>query len=521
MSVELSGFVGNSYELNSLYAGIERTVNWYFDPVEAPEEQKSRALLTPSPANFAFGPLPETFPLPARGRFSYRGNCYGVNGSVLFQLNTNAPSTQIGTVVDDGHPVSFCGNGNGQLCCASGGNLYVWDGTTFTTVTADPVNGPFFGAGTITFQDGYVIASIPNSNKFQISGTDSVPIGDATQWDAANVSVQAGQIGNVTAVISNQEYVFVICENRTLVYNNTGGTFPFQIYNDLFLEIGSASPYSITSFGALANDTVAMVSQTISGNAQAWCIRGLTPERISTLAVEQFWSEYPTVSDARAFTYQWNGHVFWQITFPSANDGRGATWVYDRTVSLLTGRSCWHERTYTDYNGTQWARSEQYHCFWAGKHVVGSVGLDGLPGATYYYNAPNDGVTPFWDIGVVDESGNIGNVPIIRDRIAPHLWGENKRRIYDSIEFEGSRGCGLAGDGPGSNPVIQLRWSSDYGNTFGPEIDIAMGKSGNYLNRMITRRTGRARDRVYWVRVADPVYASFSNAVLELRPLSV
>ena len=525
MSVPFTGFVGNSYQLNSLYAGIERTVNWYFDPIEDPDEQKSRAILSPCPGNYAFGPIPSAFPFPARGRFENRGSVYGVNGAVFFQIAADGTETQLGTVANDNNPVSFTANGNGQVCCFSAGNLYVWDGATFTAVPASSGSGPFFGGKVGTFQDGYILTNTPGTNQFQISGTDATPTGDATLWSAANISIQAGIAGFLTGIVSNQEYIFVVGDRRTLVYDNVGnnglGGFPFQIYNDTILEIGSPAPYSISVMGLIANDTVAMVSQTVAGAAQAWAIRGLTPERISTFAVEQFWASYPTVADATSFSWQWNGHVMWSVTFPSANSGAGATWVYDRTVSLLLGRPCWHERTYTDYNGQPHARSEQSHCFGFGKHLVGSVGIDGCPGVTFQYGAPNDNTTPFCDQGDTDGTGTIGNMVIVRDRIAPHLWGDNKYRIYDSIEFEGSRGVGLDGGAQGSNPQILLRWSNDYGATFGAEVQIPMGQIGQDTLRMITRRTGRARDRVFWVRVADPVYASFSNAVLDIRQLSV
>lgn len=529
MSIPFTGFVGNSYQLNSLYAGIERTVNWYLDPVEDPGEEKARAILSPSPGNYAFGPIPSTFPFPARGRFQNRGKVFGVNGGIFFELLSNGTEVQRGSVADDGNPVSFTANGNNQVCCFAGGNLYVWDGATFTTVAAQPPDGPFLGGKIGTFQDGYVITNTPNTNEFQISGNDTTPVGDATIWSALNVSVQAGQADYMTGVISNQEYLYLIGNERSQVYQNVGnsgiGGFPFQSYNDVFLEIGSPAPYSISTMGAMAADTVAMVSKSKDGSYQAWAIAGLRPERISTFAVEQFWASYPTVNDARAFSWQWNGHVFWQITFPSANNGQGATWVYDRTVSLMTRIPCWHERNYTDFNGVQWARSEQYHCFGFGKHLVGSVGIDGNPGVTYQYKAPNDNVTPFCDLGQTAPGGGAnGNMPIIRDRIAPHLWGENKWRIYDSIEFEGARGVGLDGLSvgvPGYDPVITLRWSNDYGATFGAEFYIKMGKIGQDTLRMIQRRTGRARDRVFWVRVSDPVFSSFSNAMLDIRQLAV
>lgn len=527
MNVPFAGFVGNSYQLDSRYAAIERTVNYYYDPIEDTGEAKSRALLSPCPGNQRFGPIPSTYPFPARGRFVNRNVVCGVNGNVFFTIDSDGTEIQRGTVANDGKPVSFTANGNDQIVMASGGNLYVYSGGVFTVVAANVGGGPFFGAKTVTFQDGYIIVNTPSTNQFQISGSADTPLGDATLWDAANISIQAGIADLLAAVISNQEYLYVIGQKRSLIYDNVGnngiGGFPFQIYNDTILEIGTVAPYSICTLGLMVGDAIAGISQSKDGSAQAFIIEGLRVNRLTTFAVEQFWQSYGDLSDAQAFTYTWKGHFFWQITFPSANAGNGATWVYDRTVSVLTGKPCWHERTYTTYNGVQLARSEQFHCYAYGRHLVGSTGLDGCPGVTFQYYAPNGNETAFVDQGDTDGSRTIGNMPIVRDRITPHLWEGNLRRIYDGIEFEIDRGVGLdvASDQPGYDPVLVLRWSNDYGKNFGQEFNLRLGKMGENELRVLQRRTGKARDRVWWSRCSEPVYSSFSGASLDIRKLGV
>lgn len=527
MSTPWPGFVGNSYQLDSRYAAIERTVNYYYDPVEAFGETKSRALLSPSPGNLPFSITNADFALPNRGLIQNRGQVFGVNGNIIFEILSTGEFIFQGNCANDGKPVSMVANGNGQVFIASAGLGYYIPAGSGPSRAGQITSPGFLGSSTATFQDGYIIVTTPGSSQFQISGDDDNPTGDVTKWNAANVSIQAGIQDNLAAVKSNQEYLYVLGERRSLIYDNVGnqgiGGFPFQIYNDTILEIGTCAPASVCALGLIAGDTIAAVSQNEDGAAQAFVIEGLRVNRISTFAVEQFWASYGDVSDARGFTKQWKGHVFWQVTFPSANNGLGATWLYDRTVSLLIGKPCWHEATYTDYNGVQHARSEGSHCYAFGRHLVGSTGIDGNPGAIYQLYAPNDNVTPFCDTGDTDGTGTIGNMPIVRDRIAPHLWEGNKRRIFDSIEFEPERGVGLdvAADQPGYDPVIILKWSNDYGKTFGSDFPLRLGKIGENELRVIQRRTGKARDRVFWVRCSDPVYSSFSNAELDVRALGV
>src|SRR5579862_3041597 len=192
MSIPFEGFCGPSYQLDNRYAAIERLVNWYTVPNETREEKKYELALSPSPGNAPFCalPVPAPFNQPNRGLLELRGAAYGVNGNVVFSIDNAGHFTQIGLVQNDGKPVSMVANGNGQIFIASAGKGYVIpnNGGAGSLIA---VGGGLLGASFATFQDGYIIVITPNSNQFQISGTDANPLGDSTQWDPANVSIQA------------------------------------------------------------------------------------------------------------------------------------------------------------------------------------------------------------------------------------------------------------------------------------------------------------------------------------------
>ncbi|WP_460918270.1 hypothetical protein, partial [Staphylococcus aureus] len=63
--------------------------------------------------------------------------------------------------------------------------------------------------------------------------------------------------------------------------------------------------------------------------------------RISTNAIENEIRGYANITDAIGMIYQTEGHVFYVLTFPSAD----ATWVYDKATQL------WHQRCWTDTQG--------------------------------------------------------------------------------------------------------------------------------------------------------------------------
>jgi len=204
MSQPFAGFIGPSYQLSNRWAAIERCANWFLVPVESSDETKSRVVFDPFPGNRQFSALPLAPPFnqPCRGLLENRGAVYGVNGTCVYILLPSGAMQQLGNIVSDGKPVSMTANGNGQIGISSAGRFWVFEPAGWAAEV--PVGDKFLGSGVITFQDGYVIAVTPNSNQFQISGTDDIPIGDMRVWDAANVSIQAGQADNLRAVHSSR-----------------------------------------------------------------------------------------------------------------------------------------------------------------------------------------------------------------------------------------------------------------------------------------------------------------------------
>lgn len=522
MSIPFRGFCGPSYQLTDKYAAIERTVGWHLVPNEhTREETKGDILHEPTPGNARFCtlPVPAPFNQPNRGLIECREGAYGVNGNVAFYIDNAGNFTNLGNVVWNGNavsPVSMVPNGNKQIFVSDPptGKGYVIGAagaaSTFTTIA----NANFLGAAYSTFQDGYILVVTPNTNQFQISGDDTNPIGDATIWSSSNVSIQAGMADLLRAILSNREYIRIFGYRRSQVYANTGAAgFPFQIYNDTFIETGLAATFSVANLGDAG---LMWIGQDARGIRAAWIDPAMQPQRASTFAVEQAWESYASIDDAVAFPYLWRGHLIYRITFPSAKiDGLGnktaATWEYDVTASQLTGLSIWTEQQHSNPQNYLVGRPELYHCYAYGKHLVGSVGTDGNPGAIYQWSA-----NQYTDCGT-DSLGNQVQKQIVRDRICPHLWESNHRLVYNKIEFEVARGVGLDGaPGVGTNPQLYLAWSNDAGNSYGAWRNMAVGALAAYNQRVYFTRVGYARDRVFWARYSDPTYMAFVAATLDL-----
>jgi hypothetical protein len=66
-------------------------------------------------------------------------------------------------------------------------------------------------------------------------------------------------------------------------------------------------------------------------------------------------------------------------------------------------------------------------------------------------------------------------------------------------------GVGLDGGVQGSDPKAMLQWSDDGGHSWSNERWAGVGKIGKAKKRVIWRRLGSSRDRVYRVMISDPV----------------
>ena len=68
--------------------------------------------------------------------------------------------------------------------------------------------------------------------------------------------------------------------------------------------------------------------------------------------------------------------------------------------------------------------------------------------------------------------------------------------------------------GQGRYPELILQWSDDSGHTWSNEHRIMCGAIGDYGQRVIWRRLGRSRFRVYRLVVSDPVKWAIIDAYL-------
>lgn len=448
-------FLGGSGKKRSVTVNASRTVNLY--PVVDPESKSPVALYgTPGLTRLA-----DTTAGDGRGIYEASGRLFVVVGATFYEIDANGTATNRGTLESTSGAVSMADNGL-HVVCVDGSNGYKFTLATNAFETIADVDFP--GASRISFVDGYFLLNEPNTGRFWITSLYGSDV------DALDFATAEGAPDNLVSLIVDHREVWLFGDESTEVWYNAGGSdFPFTRLDGAYIETGCAAAQSV----AKMDNAVFWLSQDKRGRGHVMRAQGYQPQIISTRAVEHAIHGYETVSDARAYTYQQEGHAFYVLTFPTADK----TWVYDASQNE------WHERSYWDAQERRHRGACYAFCF--GRHLV----LDHSNGRVYEL-----------DLDAYSDDGD----EIRAVRRTQHQSAEGRRIFWHELQIDIESGVGVP-SGQGSDPQIMLRWSNDGGKTWSNEHWRDMGRIGEYKRRAIWNRLGQSRDRVYEVVISDPV----------------
>ena len=473
------GFNGGSYTSLSPNVAANRAINWYCESVEDPSGKTAIAMY-PSPglAIFASG-----LSGPPRGGFQFNGRAFAVAGSNLYEFFSSAPPINRGMVSRDANPVYFAG-GPDQILFCSAGVAYVFTLSTNALAPVNAVQLQPLPVARVAYVDGFFVILYANSGKFQYSSPD-----DATTWDLLNTAIVSVYPDNVVGMVVNYRELIFFGNKQSQAYYDSGNIFTFDVDTSGFIEQGCGAGDSITKL----DNAIFFIEGSDRGQGIAYRLNGFAPQRVSNHAVETAWAKYPKISDAIGYAFEDQGHNFWHIYFPSAN----ASWRYDVATGL------WHEVGF--WNGQAFdAHRSRCHFFAFGQHLVG----DWKTGTIYSMSINN-----------VQDFGN----PIVRERRAPHVSSEQEWIFHNSLQLDLETGLGpmpplLDGQGNPRDPQVILDWSDDGGHTWKEPRILNCGQAGKFRTRVIARRLGKSRDRIYRLRCSDPVPFRIVDAYLDASP---
>lgn len=457
-------FIGDAYEAPSRYANDQELINWYLeiDQRKGPGERGAIAMY-PTPGLTLKATLPSSV---ARGFGSLPGGTtfLAVYGQTLYLIASDFTHTTIGTLLSNTGPVSITNNGV-EAYIVDGNNRYSYVIATKVLTTIASTDGAFTGGVRCDIVDNYIVYNRPNSQEW--AATDSI----STTTQALSFASKFGSSDNLIALWVQNRYVYLLGQLTSEVWIDTGGfPFPFQIIPGTSMMHGCAAPFSLTRLG----EFFAFVSVDDRGQAIIVQMNGYSPRRISTYGVENDLVGQ-TISDCIAFTYQIEGHEFAVFIFPAADK----TWVYDLSSNK------WHK----------WLSVDAYNVFHRHRANCG-IQFQGQFLVGDYQN----GNLYALDRTVYTDNGTT----IRRVRRCPHLLQDLQRVFYEELQIQFQPGTALA-TGQGSNPQAILRWSDDGGSTWSTEHWASIGSLGSYMSRVMWRRMGWARDRIYELVVSDPI----------------
>ena len=336
------------------------------------------------------------------------------------------------------------------------------------------------------FSDSYFIVIFAGSNKFQMS-----QVLDGTTWPGLLINEVSVFADNISSICCNHREPWVMGQLRSQPYQDTGSLEVFDVIPGALIEKGCVATFATTR----VDNSVFWWDSDERGALSAWRSNGYTPVRISTYAVETDLgtNALANIQQMTTYAYEDSGHIFWITYIP----GSQWSWCFDVTENL------WHKRaTWNDLTATWSAHPGWNHAAAFGMHLVGD------------WNSPN-----LYQMSLENLTDN--GVLIDRLRRSPTVLNENQRIYHAELMLDFDTGQGpqpplTDGAGNPRPPQVILRYSDNRGKTWSNQKVCGVGYAGEYNTRVVFFRLGVSRNRVYEMRVSDPVVWVLVDAYLRL-----
>ncbi len=483
-------FIGQTYNTRSSNFDASRSINFYVE-ISQEENSKSPIALVGTPGTSRFL---SSFYSPIRALYVFDNVLYVVASNVITAYDKNGNfiktvgkiETYIGRVSIKDNGLSSYGLGGNQLMIADGEYGYIYDvvAGTFETITSP---GMLPKPTNIVYIDGYFVA-INNTMKTSCSN-----LYDGKTWNPLASTPISSANDVIKGVIAWQQQVWFIKQWSSEVWFDSGTPttegFPFSRVSGAVLDYGTEAPWSIAKGG----DTILFLGyQKINDKNEfvgVIAFSGYTGVVVSNMAINYRISKSTDLTQCFAYCYAEEGHVFYVLTNPVDN----WTFVYDLTTQL------WHERS--TYLGREYEVTRHIgncYCYFDNKHLIGGYNDTNIYEMSSKYYTDN-------------------GLPIISERTTSVVWdkGDNDSITVSRIIVDAETGVGDAYTN--LTPHAGLSWSDDSGHKWSNEYLASMGAVGEYKTRLLWRRLGKARNKIFKLRVSDAVKKVIIGAYIKAR----
>lgn len=338
--------VGAAYKMQSQSISCQNCINWYPQTIEYPNGSRVAALMpTPGLKKVFSGDVAATrclYVLSNGALLTVIGKKLYHSKASKFELTEVGSISALGTVrIAD----------NGQIALIVNGT-YTYS-LNLKTLSLERLSGSTIPRSThVLFLDGRFVVNKANTGQFYWSDLYSTTV------NALSYATAESTPDNITAIITFNRELWLFGAQSVERYYGTGSSnSPFSRLSGGAMAFGCVAPDSIIS---LSTGVIWLGVSEFGGNQIVMSAGGL-PERISTHALEEEISLFIKTSDASAYAYQQEGHVFYVISFPSAN----VTFCFDVSTGL------WHQRSFANVHGLHERHRSQHHAYFNNAHIVG------------------------------------------------------------------------------------------------------------------------------------------------------
>lgn len=411
-----------------------------------------------------------------RGGIEWNGVCYRVMGTKLVSIDSLGVSTILGDVGGAGQ-VTFDYSFD-RLAVSSGGNLYYYDGTTFTQVT-DPDIGTVVD---VVWVDGYFMTT---DGEFLIVTELNNPLAvNPLKYGSSEADPDP-----VVALLKVRNEVYALNRHTIEVFENVGGElFPFSRIEGAQVQRGAIGTNSCCVF----MDAVAFMGGARNESVAVWMGANGQSMKLSSREIDEILAEYTEVQLAQTVmeAISYKSHSFLYIHLPNR------TLVYDGGASRELGMPVWFILTSGVSSTGQYRARNFVWCY--NKWLVGD------PTSTKHGYIDSSISTHYGDAVAWEFGTQI-------------IYNESRGAVIHSLELVSLTGRVAVG----TNPQISTSWSAD-GLTYSQEKYVKVGSAGDTTKRVVWLQQGSMRNwRIQRFKGTSDAHISMARLEAVVEPLSV
>ncbi len=410
-----------------------------------------------------------------RGGINWNGTIYRVMGTKLVSIAADSTVTEIGDVGTGGR-VTF-DYGFTYLAIASGGRLYLYDGTTLTQVT-DPDLGTVLD---VVWVDGYYMTT--DGEFLVVTDLDDPFSVNPLKYGSAEADPDP-----VEALLKLRNEIYALNRYTIEVFDNVGATgFPFQRIAGAQIQKGTVGTHANCVF----MDSIAFLGGGRNEAPSVYMGANGSTQKIATREVEEIIATYTEAELAQAFLEERTdkAHQFLIVHLPNH------TLVFDGAATQVMGQPVWFTLSSTLVGDGKWNACTVIWCYdrWNVCHPD-----------TDQFGYLDDTISSHWGETIGWEFGTL------------IVYNQGQGAIFHDLELVSLTGSTAFG----VDPTIWTQYSVD-GVTWSVEKPIRAGKTGERNKRLMWLQQGHMRNmRMQRFRGTSDAHVAVAALEARVEPLA-